>query len=116
MDLEGATLAMHANVVQRQCTARSSAATSSAATRIIKKRNPASFFLDSEMGPSATVLSSTLIQPESQELKAIAKLQRGEGVSAFELLGLIEQCGICKLFFTGSVLCRHIFVCPSSEV
>ena len=68
------------------------------------------------MGPSATVLSSTLIQPEPRELKAIAKLQRGEGVSPFELLGLIEQCGICKLFFTGSVVCRHIFVCPSSEV
>ena len=111
MDLKGATLAMHANVVQRQCTARSSAA-----TRIIKKRNSPSFFLDSEMGPSATVLSSGLIQPESQELEAIAKLRKGEGVSPFELLGLIEQCGICKLFFTGSVLCRHIFVCPSSEV
>jgi hypothetical protein len=111
MDLEAAWVAMRADVVQRQ-----HATTSSAATHIIKKRKPASFFLDSEMGPSATVLSSGPIQPESQELEAIAKLRKGEGVSPFELLGLIEQCGICKLFFTGGVLRRHIFVCPSSEV
>ena len=111
MDLEAATLALHAVAVRRQ-----HATTSSAATHIIKKRKPASFFIDSEMGPSATALSSGPIQPESQELEAIAKLRRGEGVSPFEFLGLIEQCGICKLFFTGGVLRCHIFVCPSSKV
>ena len=108
IDLENAMLAMHTGAVRRQ-----HATTSSAATRIIKKRKPASFFLDSEMGPSAT--SSGPIQPESQELDVIAKLRMGEGVSPYELLGLIEQCGICKLFFTGGVLRRHIFVCSSSE-
>lgn len=111
MDLEGATLALHADALRRQ-----HAATSSAATRVIKKRKLGPFFLDSETGPSTAVLSSAPIQPESQELDVIAKLQTGEGVSSYELLNLIEQCGVCKLFFTGGVLRRHIFVCPSSEI
>lgn len=102
---------MYADAVRRQ-----HATSSSAATRIIKKKKPASFSLDPEIGPSATVLSSGPIRPEAQELKAIAKLQRGEGVSQYEYLGLIERCGICNRFFTGGVLRRHIFACPSSEV
>lgn len=111
MDLESATLALHAYALRRQ-----HATTSSAATRIIKKRKPAPFLLDPEAGPSTTAISSAPIEPESRELDVIAKLQRGEGVFPYELLGLIEQCGICKLSFTGAVLRRHIFVCPSSEV
>jgi hypothetical protein len=71
---------------------------------------------DSEAGPSTTALSPAAIHPEPQELDAIDKLRRGEGLFSWELLGLIEQCGICKLYFTGGVLRRHIFVCPSSEV
>ena len=111
MDLESATLALHADALRRQ-----HATTSLAATRTIPKRTPAPFPLDSEPGPSTTVLSPAQIRPEPQELDVISKLRRGEGVSSWELLGLIEQCGICKLYFTGGVLCRHIFVCPSSEV
>jgi len=119
MDLESATMAMHADALRRQCIT-----TSSAATRIIKKRKP--FSLDpatpvatsSAAGPLTAVLAPApaLICPEPRELDVIAKLQRGDGLSSYEVLGLVEQCGICKLFFTSSVLCRHIFVCPCSEV
>jgi hypothetical protein len=111
MDLESATLALHADVLGRQ-----RATTSSAATRIIKKRRPAPSLHDSQAGPSTTALSPAAILPEPQELDAISKLQRGEGLPLCQLQGLIERCGICKLFFTGGVLRRHIFVCPSSEV
>ena len=111
MDLESATLALHAEALRRR-----HATPSLAVTRIIKKRKLAPFPLDSEMGPSTTVSSPAPILPESQELDAIDKLRRGDGVSSFELLGLIEQCGICKLYFTGGVLRRHIFVCSASEV
>lgn len=113
MDLESATLAMHADALRSQC-----ATTSLAATRIIPNRKPAPFLqvLDSQAGPSTTALSPAPIRPEPQELIVISKLRRGEGVPSWKLLGLIEQCGICKLYFTGSVLRRHIFVCPSSEV
>ena len=111
MDLESATLALHADGLRRQ-----HATTSSAATRITPRKKPASFPLDSDLGPSTTVLSPAPIRPEPQELDVIGKLRRGEGVPSWELLGLIEQCGICKLYFTAGVLRRHIIVCPSSEV
>jgi hypothetical protein len=109
MDLESATLAMHANALRSRYVI-----TSLAATRIIPKRKPAPPLPDS--GPSSTVLSPAPICPEPQELDVIGKLRRGEGVPSWALLGLTEQCGICKLYFTGGVLRRHIFVCPSSEV
>jgi hypothetical protein len=118
MDSESATLLLHANALRHQHTT-----TSLAATRIVKKRKPAPFPLDratsvikpTEAGPPTTAPPAP-IRPEPQELDAIAKLQMGEGLSSYELMGLIEQCGICKLSFTGGVLRRHIFVCPSSEV
>ena len=109
MDFESATLALHAEALRPQHSTLS-------ATRIIKKRKQALFPLDSEAGPSTTALLPASIQPEPQELDVIGKLRRGEGLFSWELLGLIEQCGICKRYFTGGVLLRHIFVCPSSEV
>lgn len=110
MDLESATLALHVDAL------RPRHATASLATtriRVIPKRKPAPFFPESETGPSTMPAP---VVPEPQELETIGKLQRGEGVPAWKLLGLTEQCGICKLYFTGGVLRRHIFICPSSEV
>lgn len=113
MDLESATLALHADAVQHQLATD----TSLAVTHVISKKKPASFPLRPEMGPSAVLSPATADpEPEPQELKIIGRLQKGEGISTWEFLGLIEQCGICKLYFTGGVLRRHIFVCPSSEV
>jgi hypothetical protein len=75
MDLESATLALHADALRRQ-----HAATSVAATRVIKKREPAPFPFDSEAGPSNTAVSPASIHPEPWELDAIGKLRRGEGL------------------------------------
>jgi len=126
MDLESATLMMTAEAVQRQ-----QRQTSSAATRI--KRNAAQFPclgpltaatppLDApsavETAASAPVAgpsSSRRAKPNSRERNAIAKICSGEGVSWYETQGLLEQCGICKLYFTGSILCSHIFECSCSQ-
>lgn len=104
MDLESATLALHADALRRQ-----HATKSVAATRVIKKREPATFPFDSEAGEAGP--STTALLPEPQELDAIDKLRRGEGLFFWEFLGLMEQCGVCKRYFTGGVLRRHIFVC-----
>jgi len=53
-------------------------------------------------------------RPSSRELDAIAKIRKGEGVSPYDIQGLLEQCGICNMYFTGTVLCRHIFECSHS--
>lgn len=119
-------MTLHVNALQRQYAAKSG---SSATTRIVKKRKPVAQLAfpldpgpvttgDGPDGPStaAPAPASAPILPEPQELAAIAKLQAGDGLSSYDLMGLVEQCGICKLFFTGGVLRRHIFVCPCSEV
>lgn len=117
MDLESATLAMIAEVFRRQQCRPTSLAT----TRI--KRKPAPYpchGLRTTPIPvaSPTVHTSILAvgvvsppQPDSRELDVIAKIRRGEGVSPYEYEGLLEQCGICKMYFTGTILLRHIFEC-----
>ena len=117
MDLESATLAMIIDVVRlQQCLQ------SPATTRI--KRNPirtAPASIPAPLAAHTSILapaagSSTIRppQPNSRELDIITKISRGEGVSSYECLGLLEECGICKMYFTGTVLCRHIFKCSCS--
>jgi hypothetical protein len=130
MDLESATFAMIAEAIRhRQCP------TSSAATCI--KRSPAQpprpcpltlstsslLIVDSPpavqnaaIAPVAGPSSARQPRPNSLEQKVITKICKGEGISSYEIQGLLEQCGICKLHFTGSVLCSHIFECSYSRL
>jgi len=124
MDLESATLAVIAEVVRCQ----QYRPTSSATTRI--KRKPAPYpshglrtapALITARPPVHTILApaggpSTIRppRPNARELDTIARIRRGEGVSSYEYQELLEQCGICKMYFTGAVFCRHIFECSHS--
>jgi hypothetical protein len=125
MDLESATLLMIAEVVR--CQQRRP--TSSATTRIKRKPVPyPSSGLRTAYAPIAPSAVHTPIlapagpstirpaQPNSRELDAIDRIRRGEGISSYECQGLLEQCGICKMYFTGTVLLSHIFECSHSAL
>jgi hypothetical protein len=118
MDLESATLAMIVNVVCHQ--QRSQQRSQHPATTRIKRKsirtapayNPAPFAVRTPILAPASAARPA--RPSSRELDAISKIRKGEGVSPYVIQGLLEQCGICKMYFTGTVLCRHIFECSHS--
>ena len=112
MDLESATLAIVAKAIHHQ-----QHPTSLAATRI--KWNPLQLLRPGPLTISAPPALQTVAgpsftrqhRPNSRERNTFRKICSGEGVSSFGIQGLLEQCGVCKLYFTGSILCSHIFEC-----
>src|SRR5258705_70144 len=108
MDLEASTNAFYADAVQRGMRTRSPAA-----THVKKRSSPAAEPSVSTPAAMPAVASSQTprLLPNPREAAFISKIRRGTGISSHELQGLLEQCNICKNYFTGSVLCRHIFIC-----
>ena len=115
MDLESATLAMIADVVCHQQRRQHPATTriKRKSIRTASAYNPATPFAARTpiLAPAA---ASRPAIPSSRELDTISKISRGEGVSSYDIQGLLDQCGICNMYFTCTVLCRHIFECSQS--
>ncbi len=110
-DMEASANAFYADIIQRKMRTKSPAATR------IKKRSSAAAepSVSTPAVMSAVALSLTpRLLPNSHETAVISKIRRGTGISSYEFQGLLEQCGICKKYFTGSVLCYHIFLCSRS--
>ena len=106
MDLESATLAMIVEVVRHQ-QRRQDLAT----TRIKRKSihtTPAHNLASLAVRTASAVRTLTVppARPDSRELNTLAKISKGEGVSSYDTQGLLEQCGICNMYFTGTVLCK----------
>lgn len=116
MDLESATHAMIVDVVRDQ---QRRLHWHPATTRI--KRKPIRTAPAYNLAPFAArtptlapAAAARPARPSSRELNIIAKICRGEGVSSYDMQGLLEQCGICNRYFAGTVLRRHIFECSYS--
>jgi hypothetical protein len=108
MDMEASASAFYANTIQRGIRTKSPAT-----TRIKKRSAPAAEPSQSTPAAMSAVVSTPTprLLPNSRETAIISKIRRGTGISSYELHGLLERCGICEKYFTGSVLCYHIFLC-----
>lgn len=131
MDMEASAHSFYADAVRQEKRTKSSAVTR------IKKRFPAVSILPTPTSssiaaplivgsapvarplitstsagmPADVSFSTARFSPNSRETAILSKIRRGTGISSYEFQDLLEQCGVCKKYFTGSVLCRHIFHC-----
>jgi hypothetical protein len=49
--------------------------------------------------------------PSEREQDILERLQAGEGISEFAMLGVFEKCTICRAYFVASRLSIHIRGC-----
>jgi hypothetical protein len=51
----------------------------------------------------------------SKEARLLTTLIGGDGISSYDMQGLIEECGVCHMFYLGSILPIHIFSCSCDQ-
>jgi hypothetical protein len=89
--------------------ARPRSPSSAAHTRVIRRR------ANAIAGPSGTTnadpTSLTVAVASCQEVQRLTILASGGGISSFNMQNLIEECGICHMFYLGSILPTHILSC-----
>jgi hypothetical protein len=83
-------------------------------SRVIRRRN--TLTNNAIAGPSGQ--SVTDVDPiradvvaSYQEARLLTTLAGGDGISSYDMQGFIEKCGICHMYYLGSILPVHILSC-----